>query len=243
VGRFARASAVAFAGSGLPRAVVTGAPVRPEVVAAARPSPADQLAARRALGVPEDRRVVAAVGGSLGARRINEAVLDLARRWADRPDVAVYHVVGGRDWAWACASRPLGSALCYRQVEFEEHMPLLYRAADVMVSRAGANTVAEMAVVGVASVLVPLPGAPGDHQAANAQALAAAGAALVLGDANCDGRRLAAELDTLLASAGQVRSMADAARSLGRPDALAAVTALVEAHARRRRTVVVGSRP
>jgi len=236
VGRFAKAAAVAFPGTPLPRAVVTGAPVRAEIVAAARPSQEDRLAARRQLGVPEERRVVAAVGGSLGARRINAAVLELAQLWSGRADVALYHVVGSRDYGWSRAEAPEGQpTLWYQQVEYERHMAFFYQAADVVVCRAGANTVAELAVVGVASVLVPLPGAPGDHQGANAAALAGAGAAVVIDDAECDGARLAAELDALWSRPGALGSMAKAAASLGRPEALAAVTAVVEAHARRRR--------
>jgi UDP-N-acetylglucosamine--N-acetylmuramyl-(pentapeptide) pyrophosphoryl-undecaprenol N-acetylglucosamine transferase len=236
VGRFAKAAAVAFPGTPLPRAVVTGAPVRAEIVAAARPSEEDRLAARRQLGIPKERRVVAAVGGSLGARRINAAVLELAQLWSGRADVALYHVVGSRDYEWTGAEAPEGpTALWYQQVEYERHMAFFYQAADVVVCRAGANTVAELAVVGVASVLVPLPGAPGDHQGANAAALAGAGAAVVIDDAECDGARLAAELDALWSRPGALGSMAEAAASLGRPDALAAVTAVVEAHARQRR--------
>jgi UDP-N-acetylglucosamine--N-acetylmuramyl-(pentapeptide) pyrophosphoryl-undecaprenol N-acetylglucosamine transferase len=224
---------VAFPGTRLPRAVVTGAPVRPELAEVAQRTSDDRRAARRALGLPEDGAVVGVVGGSLGAKRINEAVLELAQRWTARPGTAVYHVVGRRDIEWARGAAPPTLALCYRQVEFEDHMARLYCAADVMVCRAGANTVAELAVVGLPAVLVPLPGAPGDHQRANAELLAAAGAAVVLDDAECDGARLDAELDALLADPNRLAAMGAAASALGRPDALPAVVAVVEAHARR----------
>jgi UDP-N-acetylglucosamine--N-acetylmuramyl-(pentapeptide) pyrophosphoryl-undecaprenol N-acetylglucosamine transferase len=235
VGRFARAAAVGFEGAGLPRAVVTGVPLRPEIARLSRPGPAERRAARRRLGIAEDRRVVSAVGGSLGARRLNQAVLGVARRWAQRGDLALYHVVGKRDFPWASAERPAPSRLCYRQVEFERDMADFYAAADVVVCRAGAVTVAELAAVGVASVLVPLPGAPGDHQRANAEVLAGRGAAVVVEDAELDEERLAGELDALLGDPERLAAMADKAASAGRPDALAAVTSLVEEHARRRR--------
>ena len=234
VGRFAAASAVAFPGTPLPGAVVTGAPVRPEIVAAARPGPAARAAARRALSMGDARAVVGVVGGSLGSRHINEAVLALVGLWATRGDVLVHHVVGRRDFAWAAEAPrpPVGDAtIDYRQVEFETRMAQLYEAADVMVCRAGANTVAELAVVGMPSVLVPLPGAPGDHQTANAAALADAGAAVLVADEACTGERLAAELDAVLGDDRRRQSMAEAAASLGRPDALAAVVAVVVAHA------------
>lgn len=232
VGRFAAAAAVAFPGTPLPRAVVTGAPVRAEIVAVARPSPQTRTAARRVLCLPEDRTVVGVVGGSLGARRVNEATLELARCWADRADVAIYHVVGRRDFAWAHAQVGELPKLCYRQVEFESQMAQFYAASDVVVCRAGANTVAELAVVGVPSVLVPLPGAPGDHQRANAAALEEAGAAVVLDDAVCDGEHLQVIVEPLLAGAPRLQQMATSAAALGRPQALQAVTALVEANAK-----------
>ncbi|HXQ75161.1 MAG TPA: glycosyltransferase [Acidimicrobiales bacterium] len=234
VGRFARAAAVAFPGTPLPRAVVTGAPVRPEIVAAAHPDAAARRRARRTLDLPPDRFVVGVVGGSLGAKTINEAALDLAALWAGRGDVVVYHVVGRRDAAAMARSAPVAEAggLVYRQVPYEDRMAAFYQAADVVVGRAGASTVAELAVIGVPAVLVPLPGAPGDHQTANAGALAAAGGAVVLPDGQCSGRRLAAELEALRSPPGRLDAMRQAAASLGRPDAVAAVVAVVETHAR-----------
>jgi UDP-N-acetylglucosamine--N-acetylmuramyl-(pentapeptide) pyrophosphoryl-undecaprenol N-acetylglucosamine transferase len=78
-------------------------------------------------------------------------------------------------------------------------------------------------------VLVPLPGAPGDHQTANADTLVAAGAAVKVADAELSPDRLADELDALLADPGRLATMATAARSLGRPDATARFADLVEA--------------
>lgn len=238
VGRFARAAAVAFEGTALPRAVVTGAPVRAVIVDGAHPDEAARSAARDALGLPSHRLVVAAVGGSLGSKRLNEAVIELAELWAKRRDVALYHVVGRRDWSWASPAAPRqppqseGDTLCYIQVPYEEKMALFYQAADVVVARAGANTVAELAVVGVPAILVPLPGAPGDHQRANAAVLERAGGALVIPDSQCRGPRLATEIDILAADPGRLRAMGAAAAVVGRPDAVTSVAALARSHAR-----------
>ncbi len=235
VGRFARAAAVAFEATPLPRAVVTGAPVRPEIVAAARPDAAARRRARDTLALPGDRFVVGVVGGSLGATTINRAALALAGRWAGRGDTVVYHVVGRRDAEAMAREAPAAldhGGLVYRQVAYEDRMALFYQAADVVVGRAGATTVAELAVMGVPAVLVPLPGAPGDHQTANAAGLAAAGGAVVVPDGECSGERLADELEALRAPPGRLERMAAAAASLGRPDATAAVVAVVESHAR-----------
>jgi UDP-N-acetylglucosamine:LPS N-acetylglucosamine transferase len=249
LGRFAAASAVAFAGTDLPRAQVTGTPVRPELGALDR-SPAHRHEARTALGLPADRSTVAAVGGSLGARRINTAVAGLAERWATRGDLSLYHVVGRRDYAQfarAGAGGPeaggdgdgdgdgdadAASGLAYEVVPFEDRMPVFYTAADLCVCRAGAMTVAELLVCGVPAILVPLPGAPRDHQTRNAEVLVAAGAAILVPDAECTAARLESEVGALLADAERMATMGEAARRMGHPDAAARVAALVDAHAR-----------
>jgi undecaprenyldiphospho-muramoylpentapeptide beta-N-acetylglucosaminyltransferase len=235
VARFAAAAAVAFEGTALPRAVVTGNPVRPEVLAVDR-SPGGRRAARAELGLATGRSVVAVFGGSLGARRINQATLELVESWASRRDLTVYHVVGRRDWPEmsARAARLDLDRELYRPVEYEERMPTLYAAADLVVCRAGATSIAELAVVGVPAVLVPLPGAPGDHQTANARRLAQAGAAVSLADGECNAVRLAGEIDGLLADRGRMEEMSHRARQVGRPQAADHVASLVEEHARPR---------
>ena len=248
LGRFAAANAVAFPGTALPRAVVTGTPVRPELDGLDR-SPAGRREARAMLGLPEERRTLAAFGGSLGARRINAAVAELAARWFDRRDLSLYQVAGRRDYAqFAQGESAQGEfaqeefapgegdsavpgGLAYRVVPFEDRMPVLYRAADLCVCRAGAMTVAELLVCGVPAILVPLPGAPRDHQTRNAEALVAAGAAILVPDAECNADRLEIELTALLSDADRLAAMGAAARRLGHPDAAATVAELVDAHA------------
>lgn len=231
VGRFARASAVSFAGTPLPRAVVTGNPVRPEVRDLDR-SPAGRQAARDRLGVPAGHLLIGVFGGSLGSRRINEAVFGLVERWAGRSGVAIRHAVGSRDWGSARPPQPPAGGLVYEAVEYEHQMADLLGAADLMVCRAGGSTVAELACAGVPSVLVPLPLAPNDHQTRNAQALVDAGAAVLLPDGELDPGRLEAVLETLVADPSRLAAMAAAARSQARPDAAERVADLVERHAR-----------
>jgi UDP-N-acetylglucosamine--N-acetylmuramyl-(pentapeptide) pyrophosphoryl-undecaprenol N-acetylglucosamine transferase len=262
LGRFAVANALAFENDELPRAQVTGTPVRPELHPLVR-SVAESTAGRTCLGLPKDRLTVAAFGGSLGARRINDAVAELAREWSSCGDRTLYHVTGRRDFVEyeAAAERvqPLiahraeatvprspgdaisgetaeleevGAGLCYRVVPFEERMPELYAAADVCVTRAGAMTVAELLISGVPSILVPLPGAPRDHQTRNAQALVEMGSAVLLPDAECDGPRLAEELEALLSDPDRLRRMNQAAREHSHPDAANRVAAMIDAHVR-----------
>jgi UDP-N-acetylglucosamine--N-acetylmuramyl-(pentapeptide) pyrophosphoryl-undecaprenol N-acetylglucosamine transferase len=235
LGRFAAANAVAFPGTDLPRAHVTGTPVRPELGSLDR-STAGKREARAMLGLPADRRTLVAFGGSLGARRINTAVAELARRWSAREDLSLYHVAGRRDYtdfevAEGDLRRPT-AGLHYQVVPFEERMPEVYRAVDLCVCRAGAMTVAELLVTGVPAILVPLPGAPRDHQTRNAAALVASGAAIVVPDAECTAERLERELLDLLSDPGRLAAMSAAARALGHADAAAKVAELVDAHAR-----------
>jgi UDP-N-acetylglucosamine--N-acetylmuramyl-(pentapeptide) pyrophosphoryl-undecaprenol N-acetylglucosamine transferase len=238
--RFARVSAVAFAGTALPRAVVTGNPVRPEILAIDR-SVEGRRKARAAFGLPEDRMVVAAFGGSLGSRRINGALAGLVASWASRADLAVRHVIGARDWDEFANRLGVGggagegggaAGLLYQPVRYEERMDLLLTAADVAVCRAG-GSVAELAVAGLPSILVPLPGAPGDHQTANARAFADAGAAVLVPDHELTSARLAAELDALLEAPQRLRAMGEAAKDLAHPDAADQVAALIEESAGR----------
>ncbi len=235
LGRFARASAVSFPGTDLPGAVVTGNPVRPEILGVDR-TDEGRAAARAALGLPEGRRVIAVTGGSLGALRINRAVLGAVERWAGRADLAVRHAVGARDLDLVQAHQPAlppdGEGLVYQPVRYEDRMELLMAAADLLVCRAGGNTVAEVAVVGLPAVLVPLPNAPGDHQTANARALADAGGGVLVPDTELDADRLVAEVERLLADDGLLEAMGRAAASVGRRDAADRVAALVEEHAR-----------
>jgi UDP-N-acetylglucosamine:LPS N-acetylglucosamine transferase len=225
---FARAAAVSFPGTPLPRAVVTGNPVRPEVVAVDRD--ADGPAAKAALGVPAGRLLVLVAGGSLGALSLNRAVAALAERWRDRDDVAIRHVVGDRDWAELGGRSWPG----YEQVRYEDDMPLALAAADVGVFRSGSSMCFEVAAVGLPAVLVPSPFVTGDHQTGNARSMVDAGAAVLVPDAELDADRLAAELDGLLADPDRRRAMDAAARGLARPDAADRVADLALDHARAR---------
>lgn len=237
LGRFAAANAVGFPGTDLPRAHVTGTPVRPELAHLDR-SPQGKTRSRDVLGLPADRQTVASMSGSLGARRVNRAVAELAALWARCGTRALYHVTGRRDYDDFAAPASSGEGagapdhLVYRVVPFEDDVPDFLTAADVCVTRAGAMTVAELLLSGMPAVLVPLPGAPRDHQTRNAEAMVRMGAAVLVPDPQCDGARLAAELDALLADPERLRAMGDAARAHAHPDAAARIAELVDSHAR-----------
>ena len=221
-------AAVSLPGTPLRGAVETGNPVRAEITGAA-------AEARPVLGDGTPHHV-GVFGGSLGARRINDATLGLASLWRDRADVGIRHVAGRRDYQrcvqeWE-ASRTDADRITYDIVEYEDDMPSFYASSDVVITRAGAVTVAELAVLAMPAVIVPLPGAPSDHQSANAAALVQAGAAVAVADRDCTPERLARELDALLGAPDRLAAMRTAARALARPDAAARVADLVEASAR-----------
>ncbi len=233
--RFARASAVSFPGTDLPRARVTGNPLPAPLVAAARrrrgpDGAAARDEARRTLGLPADRTVVLVTTGSLGSTRVNQAVVGLARRWADRTDVAVRHVTGRRDHDEVRADLPdlPAGGLHLDLVAYEDRMPLALAAADVAVTRAGAGTCAELAAFGVPAVMVPLPIATRDHQAANAGVLAEAGGAVVVPDDELDADRLARELGPLVDDADGRSARSAGMASTARLDAAERVADVIE---------------
>jgi undecaprenyldiphospho-muramoylpentapeptide beta-N-acetylglucosaminyltransferase len=233
VARFARASAVSFPETPLPRPVVTGNPIRPEMLTVGRD--ADTKAdARQALGLEEGRQVLVVFGGSLGALSLNRATLDAADAWRDRSDLALRHVIGARDWdsLQAALPEPSRAGLQYQPVRYEERMDFALAAADLVVCRSGSSTLFELAAAAMPSVLVPSPYVTADHQTGNARVLVAAGGAVMVPDREIDGRRLVAEVDALLADPERLAAMGRAAHTLARPDAADRVAALAEEYAR-----------
>jgi UDP-N-acetylglucosamine:LPS N-acetylglucosamine transferase len=225
LGRFAAARCTAFASAGT-NVVVTGAPLRADIESIDRSTGA-RLAAKAVLSPPIDpgRTVVLVMTGSLGSHRVNVAVRDLARAWAKRSDRALIHVTGRRDYDEFAATKPLVESLDYRVIEFGD-MVELWGLCDVAICRAGAITVAELEVLGVPAVLVPLPGAPHDHQSKNARALADAGGAIVLSDSQCTGDSLAEALD-IMTSRDTMEEMGRAVHTLAHPHAADAIADVV----------------
>lgn len=226
--RFATVSAVAFSDTHLRRAVHAGAPVRSEIRHLDRVG--GRADARARLGVSDERFLVVVMGGSLGSGALNAAVEALVRECRDDVSLAVFHVAGDRfvDDVRERMDRLMTNdeGLLYRLVGYHERMADLYAAADLVVGRGGAGTVAEIATVGVPSILVPWSGASDDHQTQNVRWLSDSGAAQVGAD-----DRIADELT------GMVRALRDrpeqliememAARELGEVNRRAAVADVV----------------
>lgn len=181
--RFSRNIATAFPTTRFPGRTIryTGYPLRPEMLAFDR----DELRheARAAYGLAEGTTMVLVVGASQGSLSLNRLALGLAARWADRDDIRIVLKTGARTHDEVVASlqtnpgRHLVSA-----VRYIDRMDHAYAAADLAICRAGAGTVTELAVVGLPSVLVPLPNHEHDEQGHNAQLLVDAGGALMVRD-------------------------------------------------------------
>jgi len=200
--------------SALPAAEVVGNPVRPDI--AALPPPDARLADRAG---PLRLMVL---GGSQGARALNQCLPEALARVSGTRAVEVIHQTGVTDEAtvrdaYARAGVPA-------QVHaFIQDMAVAYAWADLLVCRAGALTLAEVTAAGVGAVLVPYPHAVDDHQTRNAEHLVAAGAAVLQPQGTLTAEGLANTLSGLLGDRARLGEMARLARSLARPDATAAV--------------------
>ncbi|MFA9445442.1 undecaprenyldiphospho-muramoylpentapeptide beta-N-acetylglucosaminyltransferase [Egicoccus sp. AB-alg6-2] len=231
--RWADRVAVTFPGSAdrFPhpeRCAVTGDPVREELLRLDRD--AERAAARTAFGLEPDVPTLLVFGGSQGARSLNDAVLDAHPRW-DVDGLQILHAVGRTlhddavaAWEPVRAARP---GIRVRVLDFIDDMARAYAAADVVVCRAGATSIAELTVLGLPAVLVPYPSATGDHQTLNAQALEQTGGAVAVADQDLDGAALVAAAQPLLTDPDRHRTMSTASRAFGRPDAAANVARLV----------------
>jgi UDP-N-acetylglucosamine--N-acetylmuramyl-(pentapeptide) pyrophosphoryl-undecaprenol N-acetylglucosamine transferase len=190
------------------RYLVTGRPVGRQVVEATKTT------GRRAFGILQSATVVLVVGGSQGARTLNEAAVGA---FADAP-MEIIHVAGPTQLEET--RRLLGDrgGDRYRLFGWLDNLPEAIAAADLVVSRSG-GSVFELAAIGRPSILVPYPHATADHQTKNAKWLSDAGAAVVVPDADLNADTLRGLVGALLSDPRRLEAMAEAARSVGRPEA------------------------
>jgi UDP-N-acetylglucosamine--N-acetylmuramyl-(pentapeptide) pyrophosphoryl-undecaprenol N-acetylglucosamine transferase len=193
-----------------------GNPVRREI--AALPAPTQRYRERAASG---ERLHLLVVGGSLGAAALNEAVPQALALLPEGERPEVVHQAGERH-VEALRAIYERAGVAAKLVPFVDDMAGAYGWADLVVCRAGALTVAELAAAGVASIMVPFPHAVDDHQTGNARFLANAGAAILLPQSELTPERLALVRNM---SRDQLLQMAEKARELAKPDATAAVAA------------------
>jgi UDP-N-acetylglucosamine--N-acetylmuramyl-(pentapeptide) pyrophosphoryl-undecaprenol N-acetylglucosamine transferase len=198
------------------RAEMTGNPVRPAVL------DADRAAGREALGLPAESTVLLVFGGSRGARHLNSAVVGLRDRILGVQGVHVVHVTGRTEVETvreALSGLAADEQDRWRVYDYIDDMGGALAAADLVVARAGATSIAEITALGKAAVLVPYPYATDDHQTTNAAAMVAHGAAELVADSEIDGAHFGDLIVELLSDGPRRATMSDASRALGRPDA------------------------
>ena len=204
-----------------PRMVVTGNPVRPEILAA------DRARGRKRLNIPEDGLMLLVFGGSRGARHLNEALVrnlpDLLERFGQ---LHVVHVAGPAEY------ESVRAASCeparYQLFSYLDDIADVLAAADLALTRAGATSIAELTALGVPAMLVPFPHATDDHQMGNARDLVAAGGAAMLSDDRLDHTDFMQSLEELLSDARRRDTMTKAARAFGRRDAALLLAGCIE---------------
>ncbi|HCO01947.1 MAG TPA: undecaprenyldiphospho-muramoylpentapeptide beta-N-acetylglucosaminyltransferase [Actinobacteria bacterium] len=198
---------------------VTGNPVREEILRVAEGREVLAKEGRRELDLLEDRRTIVIFGGSQGALHIDRAAVGACRLLEGRSDLQVVLITGPAHLGLIERAGPGGESLTVRLFGFVERMELVYACADLVVSRSGATTAAEVTACGLPSLLIPYPYATGRHQEANARSLQRSGAADVLLDDQVTGESLADRILSLIDSPERLRSMGERARACGRPDA------------------------
>lgn len=198
------------------RAVVTGNPVRSGVLQA------DRSRGRRAFGVGDAQTMLLVFGGSRGARHLNTAIVGLGDLLAGVENLRIVLVAGSGEAPAVRAALEAESTAAQQVVEvvdYVEDMGSAIAAADLVVARAGATSIAELTALGAPCILVPYPYATDDHQTTNAAMMVAHGAAVLMRDDELDTQRFGDEVVGLLGDPSRRATMAAASRALGRPEA------------------------
>ena len=213
------------------RVVETGNPVRRQILAPTREG------AREGLGLSPEETVLLVFGGSLGALHLNEAMVGLRDELLARPGLVVLHGTGRRDYPMVRERLALTDeqARRWRVLEYISDMGDYLAAADLVLSRAGASSIAEIAARNVPSLLVPYPHATANHQAVNAALLVDAGGAVMLADSQLDDAVFPKTLSELLDSPERRAEMRAGLEGLGSAGAAARLADAVEEAAARAR--------
>ena len=199
------------------RVVVTGTPVREDFLYQKKSE------ARKALGL-DDRPLVISYWGSLGAREMNKKIARFIQLECQQEPFQHIHATGSFGWRWMPdLIRQMGIDLQkHPAVQLREYiydMPMLMAAADLIICRAGASTISEVAASATPCIMVPSPNVTDNHQEKNARVLEARGAAMVLREEECDGDRMFEMVQTLLADPEKMASMRHALHQMAVVDA------------------------
>ncbi|MEY3614763.1 MAG: undecaprenyldiphospho-muramoylpentapeptide beta-N-acetylglucosaminyltransferase [Actinomycetota bacterium] len=201
--------AVAFNNSDLSPAAITGMPLRPEIVQSVLGYDKEQ--ARLELGLNPFMTTLLVTGGSLGAKSINDAVIE-SRAVLNAAGIQILHIVGDR------ANLPEVSESGYHRIAYCDRMDAAIAAADMAVSRAGSSTVSEFSACGLPAIYVPYPVGNGE-QKFNAETVVQAGGGKLVVDSDFTPDYISGELIPIMSHSSSLRRMAEAAKSVGIPDA------------------------
>ena len=212
--RRAAATAVAYLPTKLPNATLTGAPVRRSIrnldITATRD------AARLRLGLPKTGKVIAVTGGSLGSAFLNKFTRELVELHHDREDLSIIHLTGERYLNADLPKLKKTNGIFYLRLPTTDFMHDIYSASDLVVSRAGASTVAELATVGRASVLIPWKQSADNHQQFNAQWLVDSGGAMVVDEDAVSQQQICNAVIALIDNQEKLLAMSQYARMAGK---------------------------
>jgi len=230
LGRVATAVAVSYPGMDefFPpdkRVVFTGNPIREEVFLAGKKE------AIEAFDLVETRKSLLIFGGSRGAQKINDAVVEAYDMWRHNDGLQIIHATGKINYEPVKGAidklKSSGDGLIYRAYPYIDNMGLAYAGTDLLVCRSGATTIAEATARGLPAVLIPYPYATDNHQEKNARRLEELGAAKVILDRDLTGKSLHEAVDSLILNEDALLSMAEASKKFGRPDASEKLAGLV----------------
>ena len=216
--RYASAVAVAQMPSTLRGAQLTGAPVRAELRSLDRS--ASRGASRTRLGFSADAKLVVVMGGSLGSAVLNSATESLVAHMESLSllNVSILHIAGSRymeGQQLASEIKRSDGSIMYQRIAYSNNMDDVYAAADLVVARAGASTVAEIATVGIASVLIPWKDAAENHQLTNAKILSNQGGAVLLEESRLNDEVFQRQIIELVTDDAKRMQISQAARKLG----------------------------
>jgi UDP-N-acetylglucosamine--N-acetylmuramyl-(pentapeptide) pyrophosphoryl-undecaprenol N-acetylglucosamine transferase len=216
--RYASAVAVAQMPSALRGAQLTGAPVRAELRRLDRG--ASRGLSRTRLGFSADAKLVVVMGGSLGSAVLNSATESLVAHMESPSllNVSILHIAGSRymeGQQLASEIKRSDGSIMYQRIAYSSNMDDVYAAADLVVARAGASTVAEIATVGIASILIPWKDAAENHQLTNAKILSDQGGAVLLEESRLNDEVFQRQIIELLTDDAKRMQISDVARKLG----------------------------
>ncbi|MEG1512438.1 MAG: undecaprenyldiphospho-muramoylpentapeptide beta-N-acetylglucosaminyltransferase [Raoultibacter sp.] len=205
------------------KVVVTGNPVRRQVFAATREE------GRALLSLPEDALMLLVFGGSLGARHLNTALVALKEQLLAVEDLFIVHITGPKEYDTVCRQLNLDDAekKRWQVMGYQDRMGETMAAADIVVSRAGATSLAEISARRIPAVLVPFPFATDDHQTTNAREYAQRGAAVMVADDQVETPLFQQVLFDVIDNPSVRRAMCEAANTFGTQDAAAKLADVV----------------